>query len=631
MSLRPSHLSPVQRVNHLPNNKQLVRKDLMGDNLNLLHRVCPEEFDFFPASWSLPNDLDNLVKHIQRDIEVNGPLSQRPTIPTYIIKPATGLQGCGIKMTQDPSTLEGIMRKYESEDTQGESEDAVPAHKKVVVQIYITRPLLIDGYKFDIRLYVLVTSIKPLKIYIYDNGLMRLCTTKYNEPTSTNIRKFRQHLTNFAINKNSKNFVPGEQGTKRSLKTVFADFQAQGHDVNLLWSNVVDVVVKTILGMQPLLASAYDEMLPKKHVLRTPVSTCFEIFGFDIMMDEDLKVWLLEMNHMPSLSGSSPLDTAIKTGVVNGALDRLHITTRRKQILTSRLSKKRRWLILQQAANKARALALGQGGPGIPPPTSGSGSASSLPRGGPSLPRFGPPRNSSSSAASLGGPSNGSGAQAGARRSSVAASSSRPPLGRTSTSKSVLPQIVSPTKERAEHSKPSSHDTAKTLASGKGELLSRPLGTAEIEIEPTKSKGRMSRDSRDSRDSHAFEEGSEEEEDDDEEEDGDDEEEVDASTRLLGVGRGEMEQRAGAESRGQCSDVAGTPFADVKVLREAPLVDQPDGYVLVFSQQQLHYRQLYSEAMKAAEVAMKDKVAQSLRERPQSANWMEGHGKSKGG
>lgn len=392
----------------------------------------------------------------------------------------------------------------------------------------------------------------------------------------------------------------------------------------------MDVVVKTILGMQPLLASAYDELLPKKHVLRTPVSTCFEIFGFDIMMDEDLKVWLLEMNHMPSLSGSSPLDTAIKTGVVNGALDRLHITTRRKQILTSRLSKKRRWLILQQAASKARALALGQGGPGIPPPTAGSSSSSSLPRGGPSLPRFGPPRNStsSSSTSTSGGPSNNSGAHAGGRRSSVAASSSKPPPARTSTSKGVLPQIVSQTKERGEQSKPTSHDTAKTLASGKGELLSRSLGTADIEIESTKSEGRMNRDSRDG---NTFEAGSEEEEDDDDEEDGDDEEEVDASTRLLGVGRGEMEQRAVAESRGQSSDVAGTPFADVKVLREAPKVDQPDGYVLVFSQQQLHYRQLYGETIKAAEVAMKDKVAQSLHERPQSANWMEGHSKSKGG
>lgn len=50
------------------------------------------------------------------------------------------------------------------------------------------------------------------------------------------------------------------------------------------------VVVKLMIGVSPLMAKSYDSMLPKSHILRTPVSSCFEIYGFDVMIDQDLKV-----------------------------------------------------------------------------------------------------------------------------------------------------------------------------------------------------------------------------------------------------------------------------------------------------------------------------------------------------
>lgn len=66
-----------------------------------------------------------------------------------------------------------------------------------------------------------------MQIYLFDNGLCRLCTTKYEKPTKANMKKTRVHLTNFAINKSSKNFVPGENGTKRSLKSVLDIVKSQ--------------------------------------------------------------------------------------------------------------------------------------------------------------------------------------------------------------------------------------------------------------------------------------------------------------------------------------------------------------------------------------------------------------------
>ena len=67
-----------------------------------------------------------------------------------------------------------------------------------------------DGLKFDLRLYVLVLSCEPLKIFLYEEGLVRFATQKF-KPLDQNSDKatfnnFFMHLTNYAINKESNQF-----------------------------------------------------------------------------------------------------------------------------------------------------------------------------------------------------------------------------------------------------------------------------------------------------------------------------------------------------------------------------------------------------------------------------------------
>jgi hypothetical protein len=98
----------------------------------------------------------------------------------------------------------------------------IPSRFNVIASRYIINPLLIEGYKFDIRIYVFVTSILPLRIYIYKEGLVRFATEKYDV---THKNKFI-HLTNYAVNKLSKNFIPNtdpmvdNQGSKWSLSAL---------------------------------------------------------------------------------------------------------------------------------------------------------------------------------------------------------------------------------------------------------------------------------------------------------------------------------------------------------------------------------------------------------------------------
>ena len=85
---------------------------------------------------------------------------------------------------------------------------------------------MIDGYKYDLRLYVFINGINPLRIYIYKDGLARFATEKYKMPNEKNIDNLFMHLTNYAINKEADGFIQNEDwkesdvGHKRSLSSI---------------------------------------------------------------------------------------------------------------------------------------------------------------------------------------------------------------------------------------------------------------------------------------------------------------------------------------------------------------------------------------------------------------------------
>ena len=75
------------------------------------------------------------------------------------------------------------------------------------MQKYVSNPLLYKGLKFDLRIYVLLAGCDPLRIYIYNEGLVRFATEKYEPPCEENIDNLYMHLTNYAINKDNPKYV----------------------------------------------------------------------------------------------------------------------------------------------------------------------------------------------------------------------------------------------------------------------------------------------------------------------------------------------------------------------------------------------------------------------------------------
>ena len=120
-----------------------------------------------------------------------------------------------------------------------------------------------DGLKFDLRLYVLVFGVDPLRLFLYNEGLTRLATAPYEPLSADNVEEVRMHLTNYALNKHARNFVQNQKaeldsvGHKRSLKHALRFLAQRGEDPEKLWASIKDLVVKTLAAGLPSLRHAF--------------------------------------------------------------------------------------------------------------------------------------------------------------------------------------------------------------------------------------------------------------------------------------------------------------------------------------------------------------------------------------
>jgi len=142
-------LHEYQRVNHFPGSTELTRKDRMWQNLQEKAKVFGRgTFDFLPETFVLPDQLKQFRKCYEE------------TDHLWIVKPHASSRGRGIFLLRDFADL--------------------PENELSVVSRYVDNPLLIQGLKFDLRVYVLVTSFEPLKAYVYREGLTRFASSPYS-------------------------------------------------------------------------------------------------------------------------------------------------------------------------------------------------------------------------------------------------------------------------------------------------------------------------------------------------------------------------------------------------------------------------------------------------------------------
>jgi len=176
-----------QKTNHYPGSQNLGRKDLLWRNVSKMQRSFGRSYNITPQGYILPKG--NKEWEAARTLQADA---------LWIWKPCSQSCGRGIKVL--------------SSDLSAEDQKDL-AHKRGIVQRYVPNPLLINGYKFDLRVYVVVLSYEPLKIYVNTEGLVRLSTTKYSSDPST-LACRTMHLTNYSVNKLSEAFVQNKDDGK---------------------------------------------------------------------------------------------------------------------------------------------------------------------------------------------------------------------------------------------------------------------------------------------------------------------------------------------------------------------------------------------------------------------------------
>ena len=272
-----------QRINKIPGMDSLCYKSSLIHALNQMRRLFPKQYKFFPLSFVLPHQIQDFQReHNKLQNKYHKPI-------TWIFKPRSGCCGQGIKLIQN---IYEISRKRESG----------------IIQRYIS-PYLLNGFKFDFRFYILISTLQPYSIYLYKEGLTRFCTHLYQSPNLENINDKFLHLTNTSINiENNENIT--QNFTKLSSE-VLKEISYLSNKGNDIWNKICNVIAFTMLAMwSPIVGSinSYNsskDFFSRKYTYNTlppeSYTKYFHLLGIDILLNESLDPIVIELNDRPSM------------------------------------------------------------------------------------------------------------------------------------------------------------------------------------------------------------------------------------------------------------------------------------------------------------------------------------------
>ncbi|CAK9808504.1 Probable tubulin polyglutamylase TTLL9 [Anthophora quadrimaculata] len=312
-------LGPNQKIPHFRNHYELTRKNYLYRNLKRYKKILlksnkideAELCDCMPLTFELPNDYRMFTEEYHKQPGA-----------TWIVKPAGRSQGRGIVKIYEISTLTGIflfrklkdLAEWRSKEY-GSQQIETPPVETFIVQKYVENPYLLAGRKFDLRIYALVTSFHPLKAWLAREGFARLSGELFD---LENIDDSRVHLTNMAIQLKIQDEEKKEQ-TKKCCKWALIkvrEFLTAGHGVvavEALLQRIAGVIMASLLAVQPVIMQGKNS---------------FELYGYDILLDEDLRPWLLEVNASPALTGTDSEDYRLKFDLLDDTLNVLDLEGR---------------------------------------------------------------------------------------------------------------------------------------------------------------------------------------------------------------------------------------------------------------------------------------------------------------
>ncbi len=285
--INPEHLLACQKISRFQNTSSLTRKDYLKKKLETFCTITRSNA-IMPKSFILPGEYNQFVSaysscnksQIVNDSNV------------WIMKPIGMSRGRGISIVNDIGDV-----SYSSPS---------------IIQKYISNPLLFREHKFDLRLYVTVLSFSPLEAYIYKEGFARFSSKPF---TTDFLEDIQIHLTNSSIQKQFTDDICNFDlvksagcdggGNKVKLSWLWKKLDEKGISSQMIWKRIIDICVKTLNAVS-------DDISHQPNA--------FELFGFDILIDSNLRPWLIEVNSCPSLARDTDLDTTVKEALIEDTI-----------------------------------------------------------------------------------------------------------------------------------------------------------------------------------------------------------------------------------------------------------------------------------------------------------------------
>eukprot|EP00347_Sterkiella_histriomuscorum_P015512 403356749 len=262
------------------NNANEACSTIIGTN-NALTRMKQQAINNVETS---PDKQNMLIENSQDldEEDIVDPMDDLDSSPTQLKEK--------VSSEVNPKTLSNTIDKKQSATTA--SQVTQFKHNSFILQKYIERPLLIHQRKFDIRVWVIINY--DSSCYMFKEGYLRTSSSEYgidpNNPDDQYV-----HLTNNAIQKFSDNYGNFEDGNQMSYDAFQQYLDDKGYSVNVkkdLVFRMKQLIVRSIFATK-------HSLDPKQR------KSCFELFGYDFIIDEDFNLWLIEVNTNPCIEESS--------------------------------------------------------------------------------------------------------------------------------------------------------------------------------------------------------------------------------------------------------------------------------------------------------------------------------------
>ena len=286
-----------QKINCFLNCEEYTSKSLLYSNYRKFEDKYPMDYKYMFETFSYPEDKEEIEKKFKN-------YRFKSNNDIWMIKPKNSYNGQKISILSKFSDIK---------------------RNNYILTKYLYRPLLIKGYKFDLRIHGLVSGIKPLRLYLYNEGLVRIASEKYNFSKSMLKNKYAI-LTNLYLNiKNKKKFIYPqnlsnlEESNLWNLETFQNYCKRNSINYDKIFFEIGDIFIKAILSVREKLISFIEKN--KFHF-----SNFYHLIGIDIILDQNLKPYLLELNKNCGLRNDNDAEKYFTYNLIVDTINILGIT-----------------------------------------------------------------------------------------------------------------------------------------------------------------------------------------------------------------------------------------------------------------------------------------------------------------